>query len=105
MIALAILHWDFWWWDDRTLLFGFMPIGLGYQALISLLAGLAWEDWEPVISDLQGQTLDPWIVGPVALEDGDVESGHAQTGTVVADERHVAIFGDWLPAALARSSI
>ena len=42
VVLLAILHYDFWYWDDRTLLFGFMPIGLGYQALISILAGVAW---------------------------------------------------------------
>lgn len=42
VIVLGILHYDFWFWSDRTLLFGFLPIGLGYHALISLLAGLAW---------------------------------------------------------------
>ena len=42
VLVLAVLHYDFWYWDDRTLVFGFMPIGLAYQALISALAGLAW---------------------------------------------------------------
>jgi len=28
--------------DDSTLLFDFLPIGLFYQALISVLAGVAW---------------------------------------------------------------
>ena len=42
VLALAILHYDFWYWDDRTLVFGFMPIGLAYHAGFSLVAGLVW---------------------------------------------------------------
>ena len=42
VIVVAILHWDFWYWDDRTLVFGFVPIGLAFQAGISVLAALAW---------------------------------------------------------------
>lgn len=43
IILLALLHQDFWWWDDSTtLVFGFLPIGLAYHALVSLLAGLLW---------------------------------------------------------------
>ena len=40
--VLFVVHFDFWWWDDRTLLFGFMPIGLAFQALISVLAAVVW---------------------------------------------------------------
>ena len=40
--VLAVLHYDFWYWDDRTLVFDFLPIGLAYHALISILAGLVW---------------------------------------------------------------
>ena len=39
---LAILHYDFWYWGDGRLAFGFMPVGLLYQAFISLGAGLGW---------------------------------------------------------------
>ena len=42
VILLGILHYDFWYWDDASLVFGFMPIGLFYQALISLAAGVVW---------------------------------------------------------------
>ncbi len=42
IVVLAILHQDFWFWDDATMVFGFMPVGLAYHALYSLLAGLAW---------------------------------------------------------------
>ena len=42
VLILAILHYDFWNWESTELVFGFLPIGLAYQALISLLAGVAW---------------------------------------------------------------
>ena len=42
VVVVAILHYDFWYWDDRTLVFGFVPIGLAFQAGISVLAALAW---------------------------------------------------------------
>jgi hypothetical protein len=41
-IALFFLHQDIWNWTDRTLLFGFMPIGLAYHALYSVAAALFW---------------------------------------------------------------
>lgn len=40
--ALALLHHDFWFWDDTTLVFGFVPVGLAYHALYSVVAGLLW---------------------------------------------------------------
>ena len=43
--ALVVLHHDWWLWNDGRLVFGFLPIGLGYQVLISLAAvvlGLGW---------------------------------------------------------------
>lgn len=39
---LVLLHQDFWWWDSRTLVLGFLPIGLFYHALFSIAAGLTW---------------------------------------------------------------
>ncbi|MEM7199020.1 MAG: DUF3311 domain-containing protein [Planctomycetota bacterium] len=42
VLALGILHYDFWLWSDRSLVFGFLPIGLGYHALISIGAAVAW---------------------------------------------------------------
>ena len=41
-ILLAILHQDFWWWDSDMLIFGFMPIGLAYHALYSVVAACLW---------------------------------------------------------------
>ncbi len=43
IILLALLHQDFWWWDDSdTLVFGFVPVGLAYHAFMSLAAGVLW---------------------------------------------------------------
>ncbi len=41
--ALIIVHQDFWFWDTyEPLVFGFMPIGLAYHVLISILAAVVW---------------------------------------------------------------
>lgn len=41
-IILAILHQDVWYWNDRTLLFGFLPVGLAYHMLFSIAASCLW---------------------------------------------------------------
>ncbi len=42
VVVLLIVHQDFWFWDDPTLVFGFMPIGLFYHACISISASIVW---------------------------------------------------------------
>ena len=42
VLLLGVLHYDFWWWGDRTLVFGFLPIGLAWHAAISVMAAVAW---------------------------------------------------------------
>ena len=39
---LAVLHYDFWNWDNRSVVLGFLPTGLLFQALISVGATVAW---------------------------------------------------------------
>jgi hypothetical protein len=41
-VLLLVLHHDWWFWTDGRLVFGFLPIGLGYQMLISIAAGTLW---------------------------------------------------------------
>ena len=36
--AMVVLHQDFWFWTDKRLVFGFLPVGLAYHAAYSLLA-------------------------------------------------------------------
>ena len=42
VVVLMVIHQDNWYWDDPTLVFGFMPITLLYHACISLAAGFTW---------------------------------------------------------------
>jgi hypothetical protein len=42
VVLLAVLHYDFWAWNDASLVFGFMPMGLFYQAMISVAAAVCW---------------------------------------------------------------
>lgn len=62
VILLAILHWDFWYWDDRTLLFGFLPIGLAYQAGFSLAAAMVWA---LAVRFAWPSELEEWASAPV----------------------------------------
>ena len=41
-LAAVLLHHDFWWWEASWPVFGFLPIGLAYHALLSLGAALFW---------------------------------------------------------------
>jgi hypothetical protein len=40
--VLVVLHQDTWFWNDRTLWFGFLPAGLGYHVGYSLVVSLFW---------------------------------------------------------------
>ena len=43
LILLAVLHQDYWWRaDDRTLVFGFLPMSLAYHIGISIDACILW---------------------------------------------------------------
>lgn len=42
VLLLLVLHQDVWFWKDDTLVFGFMPIGLFYHAMISIGAAITW---------------------------------------------------------------
>jgi hypothetical protein len=40
VVLVYVLHQDFWLWRDRTLVLGFLPVGLAYHAAYSILAAL-----------------------------------------------------------------
>jgi hypothetical protein len=42
VIALTVLHQDFWFWGDTGLVFGFLPVGLAYHIAFSLAAAGVW---------------------------------------------------------------
>ena len=66
VVLLAILHYDFWYWGDRSLVLGFLPIGLAFHALFSLTAAAVWalairylwpshvEEWADQAADAEG---------------------------------------------------
>ncbi|MGE4551384.1 MAG: hypothetical protein AAEJ57_08330 [Opitutales bacterium] len=42
-LLMFVLHQDKWWWDDETLVLGFLPVGLAFHALFSIgCAALGW---------------------------------------------------------------
>lgn len=71
VVVLTVLHYDFWFWSDRSLVFGFMPVGLFYQAWISVGAGVAWwlmvkfawpahlEEWADQVQESSSPDQDP----------------------------------------------
>lgn len=42
VVGLIIAHHDFWFWEDPTLVFGFMPVGLFYHTCLSIAAAVVW---------------------------------------------------------------
>lgn len=42
VLLLLIVHQDNWFWDDGTLVFGFLPVGLLWHAGISVAASAVW---------------------------------------------------------------
>lgn len=42
IIILVVLHQDFFFADDATLLFGFLPIGLAYHSLYCVAVSVMW---------------------------------------------------------------
>lgn len=72
---IAILHYDFWLWDSTATIFGFMPVGLAYQAGISFAAAMAWIlvtklDWPHGVEEwADGGGSKPTESEPFASED------------------------------------
>lgn len=63
VVVLGVAHYDFWFWHDATLVAGFLPVGLAYHALISVLAAAAWAlvvryGWPSWIEDWASRPAD-----------------------------------------------
>lgn len=71
VVILIALHQDFWNWTNKTLVFGFLPIGLVYHALYAVAASLTM--WM-LVKVAWPKELDH--IEPVALA-GDSEKGQA----------------------------
>lgn len=68
VLLLVILHQDNWFWDNGTLVFGFMPVALLYHACISIGAGITW-------------FLATRFAWPEYLADDDLAHAEAARGT------------------------
>lgn len=42
LVVLAVLHQDAWFWDDPTIVFGVLPIGLAWHAAFSVACAAVW---------------------------------------------------------------
>jgi hypothetical protein len=42
VLLLVIAHQDYWLWNDATLVWGFLPIGLFFHACLSVAAAIVW---------------------------------------------------------------
>lgn len=43
LALLVIAHHDFWFWDDPSLSYGWLPIGLLYHISLSMIAAGFWQ--------------------------------------------------------------
>ena len=64
IVALAVLHQDVWFWSDRRLILGVLPIGLAYHAVLSIAAACLWAAavrfaWPSAIERWAEETPDP----------------------------------------------
>jgi hypothetical protein len=67
VLAVYLLHQDFWNWKKTDLVFGFLPIGLAYHAGYSILASITMAllvkfAWPKHLEDVQpeaGVTQEP----------------------------------------------
>jgi hypothetical protein len=41
-VLLFVLHQDFWWKNDASLVLGFLPVSLAYHVAWTLLVALGW---------------------------------------------------------------
>ena len=62
-VVLFFLHQDVWFWGDTTLVFGFLPIGLAYHALFSIMSACLWAAavrwaWPTEIEAWAAQSVD-----------------------------------------------
>ena len=55
VVILAAAHHDGWAWNDASLWFGFLPAGLGYHAVFSVVAACVWA----------GVTVVAWPADPL----------------------------------------
>ena len=74
VLIFMFLHHDFWLWDDRTLVFGFLPSGLAWHAGYSVACTVFWYlvmryAWPSSIEDFAEGKTD--VIAPPESDEGD----------------------------------
>ncbi len=41
-LVMVVLHHDFWWYGDTSVVLGFLPVGLAYHVAYSVVAAGLW---------------------------------------------------------------
>ena len=72
VLLVTLLRFDLWNWDSTDVVFGLMPVGLAWQAGISLAAAAAWAlmmriGWPAEVED--------WAAQPSKLRAEESEAG------------------------------
>jgi len=78
VVLLLILHQDIWFWNDDTLILGFLPIGLFWHVLISIGASLTWAL----------ATVIAWPIDDEQAVIAEAEAAGDQTGGADSMEGH-----------------
>ncbi len=60
---LFILHHDGWWWNDGTIVLGFLPISLAWHTGFSIAAALLWLF---AIRHAWPQEIEAWADAPAS---------------------------------------
>jgi hypothetical protein len=72
LLVLVAAHHDFWFWNDSTLLGGWLPIGLGYHIALSIVAAVFW-----LFTVKTAWPVDDEAASAEALPEGSTEEGSA----------------------------
>ncbi|TLD72347.1 hypothetical protein FEM03_03045 [Phragmitibacter flavus] len=63
---LFALHHDFWWWNDGSIVLGFLPISLAWHIGFSIAAGSLWLF---AIRHAWPSEIEAWADEPVPASD------------------------------------
>lgn len=63
IVVMVVLHQDFWLWKNKSLVFGFLPVGLAYHVCYSILASIVMTilvlfAWPKHLEQLDKETSD-----------------------------------------------
>lgn len=63
VVVMVVLHQDVWFWTNKTLVFGFLPMGLAYHVAYSIVASLVMTclvvfAWPKELEEMEEQHSD-----------------------------------------------